>query len=89
MTPETTALLAIFTPAIAALFTALMLALRQQRDDWKDLYLAEKKDHKDTLAAAAVTATSNSEALKELADFLHELPRRQEDWSRRNEQRRQ
>lgn len=85
MDPTVTSLAAIFSTAIAALFGALMISMRQQREDWKGLFENEKADHKETLKQASVQTQENSRAVRELADFIHELPRRREDWARTSE----
>lgn len=49
-------LLTIFSGAIAALFGALLLSLRQQREDWKALY--EKSDGLNQAANAELRQQS-------------------------------
>lgn len=85
MDPTIVSLIAAFSSAIAALFGALMVSMRQQREDWKKLYDNEKVDHKETLKEASKQTQENARAVRDLADFIHELPRRREDWARTSE----
>lgn len=84
MDPTIVSLVAIVSPMIAALFGAYTLAMRQSRQDWKGLYEQERSDHKETRKAASDDSLKNSESIRELADFLHELPRRTDDWANRS-----
>lgn len=80
MDPTVVSIVAIFSPAIAALFGAYTLAMKQGRDDWKQLFLDERKEHKETREKASTEAAKNSAAYEKLANFIEDLPRRREDW---------
>lgn len=82
-----TELITVFSTAVAALFGALVLSLRQQREDWKGLFDQERAERKQALKEAADNTQENAQALRALADFIHELPRRREDWQRTSERR--
>lgn len=87
MDPTVASLVTVFSTAIAALFGAFYTQVRRQAADWERLYREEKADHKDTLKAAATVGQQNSQAIHELAEFIHELPRRREDWARSQDSR--
>lgn len=74
------AVIAILTSAVATLFGALLFQMRQQLADWKRLYELEVSKHDKTREAASADSRENAKSLRELADFLHELPRRRQDW---------
>lgn len=88
MDPAIATIVTIFSTAIAALFGALMISMRQQREDWKGLFESEKADHKATLQQASEQNQKNTQAVRDLADFLHELPRRSGDWNASESRRR-
>lgn len=73
MSGETAALISAFSSAIAALFGALMLAMRQSREDWKALYLQEKQDHKESLKDAATEARENAKTYDNLTAAMTSL----------------
>jgi hypothetical protein len=80
MDPTVVSLVAIFSPAVAALFAAYTWAMKQSREDWKQLFLEERKDHKETREKASDNSAKNSAAYEKLADFIEDLPRRRGDW---------
>lgn len=71
----------LFGGAIAALFAALVAALRQRGEDWKGLYDNKEKELAQVRLEAAEDQRENAAAIRELAAFIHELPRRREDWA--------
>lgn len=87
MDPTVASLVTMFSTAIAALFGALMYSMRQQSETWKKLYDTEKADHKVTLKEASSQTQENARAVRDLAEFIHELPRRKEDWARTSDKR--
>lgn len=78
MNPEV--MVSVLSAAIAGLFGALMLSMRQQREDWKALYEAERTDHKETRKAAAEEGRNNAASIQNIAKFLDDLPKRRDDW---------
>lgn len=77
---DPSALVAMMASAVAGLFGALMLTMRQQREDWKGLYTEERKEHNETRTKAAQDVRDNAETVRELTQVLKEIPRRREDW---------
>jgi hypothetical protein len=74
--------------AISVLFGIVVATLRQNSETWKGLYLDEKSDHQETRKSAAAESRENAQTLKELAAFIHNLPRRAGDWTPLDEERR-
>lgn len=80
MDPTLTTVIAIASSVVSAIFGALMVSMRTQIADWKKLYTDERADHKATLEKSAQVQQETSKSVRELADFLHELPRRRQDY---------
>lgn len=77
MTPLETALIA----AVSALFGIVVALFRQQLADWKELYNAEKAEHKETKKADAELLRENTKSLNVIADYIFALPKRQADFN--------
>lgn len=82
-------IITILCGAISALFAALMLAMRQQREDWKELYYEFKKEAtevaKQDSASIHKVAGSVEEllaAVNSLANDISMIPRREGDLRR-------
>lgn len=94
MSGDIAAIISAGSSIVAALFGALMLTMRQQREDWKGLYENEKADHKQDLKDAALEARENAKTyenltgavtslasnVNQLFDMVAAIPRRESDY---------
>jgi hypothetical protein len=66
--------------AIAALFSALIVAYRQALTDWKTLYEHERKKREEVELLALQGIKDANTALEQILKALQSLPRRKSDW---------
>jgi hypothetical protein len=66
--------------AIAALFSALIVAYRQSLTDWKTLYEHERKKREEVELLALQGIKDANMALEQILKAFQSLPRRKSDW---------
>ena len=81
-------IIGLFGSAIAALFAAYSLNIRQQiatadkhAETWKEFYVKECEKHDRTRADSADDLRELTGAVRDLTEVVRQVPKRRDDWT--------